>query len=187
MPMRKTVFFLVQCHYKQCLTLWLINKDSNAKSKDKLQSLKQKLYYWWCQGNTLNRNIFSLDTTCKNSGFKNMWHQSLNSKSGCGPMSTCCATGHLWVGLSPVSLFVRNSPVHVVLLYPQESQWRIVEDLARTPVSSGWVCSGSNSPELLTHSITQKRFLTGMNETKHFIIVIIIILIIMPCRLHGFP
>ena len=66
-----------------------------------------------------------------------------------------------------VSLFVQIS--HVVWIDLPENRRRIVEEQARTPPSSTLVCRGSNSPVLLTSSITQKRLLTGVNKKKHFI------------------
>ena len=102
----------------------------------------------------------------------------------CDPMSECCTADHLWVGLSPVSLFVWTSYAQVVLLDPQENQQRVMEELARTPLSpsqlfhdssmtlsSGWVHKESNSPVLLTPSITQNCLLIGVNKTKPLVII----------------
>ena len=39
----------------------------------------------------------------------------------CDPMRACCAADHLWVGLTPVNLFVRTFRAHVVLLESRKS------------------------------------------------------------------
>ena len=38
------------------------------------------------------------------------------------PIDACCAAGHLSVGLSPVSLFLRTFCAHFVLIDPPESR-----------------------------------------------------------------
>ena len=63
----------------------------------------------------------------------------------CGPTNACYDVGHLEVGPFPVSLFVRISCVNVVLVDPLQGRRRVVKELARTPLSSGWVCTRSNS------------------------------------------
>ena len=65
-------------------------------------------------------------------------------------------TGYLWVGHSPVSLFIRISRGHILLVDPLESRRRVAEERARIPLSSGWVRRRSNSLVLLIPLITQK-------------------------------
>ena len=86
----------------------------------------------------------------------------------CGLMSAYCTVGHLWVSLS---LFVWTSSRTHVLLDPLESQWRVMKELTWTLLSSGWVCRESNSPVLLTTSITQKQLLIDVNKTKPLFII----------------
>ena len=89
----------------------------------------------------------------------------------CGPMSTYCTAGYLLVDLSPVSLFIWTSHTYAVLLDLLESQQKVVEELARTPLHSGWVYKESNSTVLLTPSIIQRCLLTGVNKTKLLFII----------------
>ena len=71
-------------------------------------------------------------------------------------MDVYYVVGHLRIDQFPVNQFGRIS--HDVLLDTQECRQNVVEELTRTPLTSGWFWRRSNSPVLLTSSVTQVWF-----------------------------